>query len=76
MGISRHARSISVLSPREREVLALMAEGRSNRGIAGELVISEGAVEKHVAAIFMKFDLPVSSDDNRRILAVLRYLEA
>jgi DNA-binding NarL/FixJ family response regulator len=53
-----------------------MAEGRSNRGIAGALVISEGAVEKHVASIFMKFDLPVSSDDNRRILAVLRYLEA
>ena len=76
MGISRRAPSIAVLSPREREVLALMAEGRSNRGIAGVLVISEGAVEKHVASIFMKFDLPVSVDDNRRILAVLRYLEA
>jgi DNA-binding NarL/FixJ family response regulator len=76
MGVSRHAQSIAVLSPREREVLSLMAEGRSNRGIAGELVISEGAVEKHVASIFTKFDLPVSSDDNRRILAVLRYLEA
>lgn len=76
MGISRRAPSIAVLSPREQEVLALMAEGRSNRGIAGVLVISEGAVEKHVASIFMKFDLPVSVDDNRRILAVLRYLEA
>ena len=75
MGISRQAASLAVLSPREREVLALMAEGRSNRGIAGALVISEGAVEKHVASIFMKFDLPVSADDNRRILAVLRYLE-
>jgi len=76
MGISRHAPSIAVLTPREREVLSLMAEGRSNRGIAGELVVSEGAIEKHVASIFMKFALPVSSDDNRRILAVLRYLEA
>jgi DNA-binding NarL/FixJ family response regulator len=76
MGISRQAQSIAVLSPREREVLALMAEGRSNRGIAGALVVSEGAVEKHVASIFLKFDLPVSADDNRRILALLRYLGA
>lgn len=53
-----------------------MAEGRSNKAIAAELVVSEGAVEKHVAGIFMKFDLPASESDNRRILAVLRYLDS
>jgi DNA-binding NarL/FixJ family response regulator len=74
LGASRRADSISVLSVREREVLAAMAEGRSNAAIADQLVISEGAVEKHVANIFAKFDLPVSQSDHRRVLAVLRYL--
>ena len=59
---------------REREVLALMAEGRSNAGIAQALVVTDGTVEKHVASIFAKLGLPVSDDDNRRVLAVLRYL--
>ena len=75
MGASRRTDSISVLSGREREVLSLMAEGRSNAAIAKSLVVSEGAVEKHVANIFTKFDLPVSQSDHRRVLAVLRYLE-
>jgi DNA-binding NarL/FixJ family response regulator len=65
-----------VLSAREREVLSRMAEGRSNGAIAAQLVISEGAVEKHVANIFTKFDLPVSESDHRRVLAVLRYLDS
>jgi DNA-binding NarL/FixJ family response regulator len=76
MGASRRTGSISVLSAREREVLSLMAEGRSNAAIAGALVVSEGAVEKHVASIFTKLDLPVSQSDHRRVLAVLRYLES
>jgi DNA-binding NarL/FixJ family response regulator len=76
MGASRRTGSISALSAREREVLALMAEGRSNAAIAGALVVSEGAVEKHVASIFTKLDLPVSQSDHRRVLAVLRYLES
>jgi DNA-binding NarL/FixJ family response regulator len=76
LGASRHTDSISVLSGREREVLSLMAEGRSNAAIAKDLVISEGAVEKHVANIFTKFDLPVSQSDHRRVLAVLRFLDS
>ena len=64
------------LSGREREVLSLMAEGRSNAAIATALVVSEGAVEKHVANIFTKLDLPVSQSDHRRVLAVLRYLDS
>jgi len=75
LGASRRTDSISVLSARESEVLSLMAEGRSNAAIASALVISEGAVEKHVANIFTKFDLPVSQSDHRRVLAVLRYLD-
>ena len=63
------------LSPREREVLALMAEGRANPAIARELVVTEKAVEKHVGNIFMKLDLAPASDDHRRVLAVLRWLE-
>ena len=63
------------LTPREREVLALMAEGRSNSGIAKKLVVTERAVEKHVTGIFGKLDLPTGSDDHRRILAVLAFLE-
>ena len=74
LGASRRTDSISVLSSREREVLSLMAEGRSNVAIAHELVISEGAVERHVTNIFTKLDLPVSQSDHRRVLAVLRYL--
>jgi DNA-binding NarL/FixJ family response regulator len=62
------------LTPREREVLALMAEGRSNAAIARGLVVSEGAVEKHVNSIFTKLDLVATSEDNRRVLAVLRWL--
>ena len=63
------------LSPRETEVLRLMAEGRSNTAIAGALVVSEGAVEKHVSSIFTKLDLPPAEHDHRRVLAVLRWLE-
>ncbi len=62
------------LTPREREVLALMAEGRSNAGIAKELVLTVGAVEKHVANILNKLRLPPSEDDHRRVLAVVTYL--
>ena len=76
LGASRRAGSISVLSAREREVLSLMAEGRSNAAIASQLVVSEGAVEKHVANIFTKFDLPVTQSDHRRVLAVLRFLDS
>jgi DNA-binding NarL/FixJ family response regulator len=67
---------LASLTPREREVLALMAEGRSNSGIAGKLVLSESAVEKHVASIFGKLSLDPEHADNRRVLAVLRYLSA
>ncbi len=65
---------ISRLTPREREVLSLMAEGRSNAGIAASLVVTENAVSKHINNIFTKLDLPTASDDNRRVLAVLQYL--
>ena len=64
------------LSPREAEVLGLMAEGRTNPAIARELVVSDKAVEKHVGNIFLKLDLPPAADDHRRVLAVLRWLEA
>jgi DNA-binding NarL/FixJ family response regulator len=64
------------LSPRELEVLELMAQGRSNAAIAGALVITEKAVGKHSTSIFAKLDLPPDGDDNRRVLAVLRYLQA
>jgi DNA-binding NarL/FixJ family response regulator len=63
------------LTPREREVLGLMAEGRSNAAIAAELVVTERAVEKHVTSIFSKLDLPAREHDHRRVLAVLTYLE-
>jgi len=65
---------VRALTPREREVLTLMAEGRSNAGVGRALVLSTGAVEKHVASIFGKLGLPASENDNRRVLAVLRYL--
>ena len=64
------------LTPREREVLALMAEGRSNVAIAQRLFITEKAVSKHAAGIFDKLDLALSDDDNRRVLAVLAYLDS
>ena len=66
--------SLSQLTPREREVLALMAEGRSNAGIAETLVVTESAVEKHVGRIFEKLELPLADSDHRRVLAVLAYL--
>jgi DNA-binding NarL/FixJ family response regulator len=74
MGASRARAALDTLSPREREVLGLMAQGRSNAAIARDLVVTERAVEKHVANIFTKLTLPVSAADHRRVLAVLRYL--
>jgi DNA-binding NarL/FixJ family response regulator len=76
--MSRRARDAPVarLTPREREVLALMAEGRSNAAIAQRLFVTEKAVSKHAAGIFAKLDLALSDDDNRRVLAVLAYLES
>ena len=67
---------LDALSPREREVLALMAEGASNAGIAQRIYITEGTVEKHVRSILTKLDLPESDTDHRRVLAVLRFLES
>jgi DNA-binding NarL/FixJ family response regulator len=66
--------AVSALSPREREVLGLMAEGRSNAAIGQQLVITERAVAKHTASIFLRLGLQASEDDNRRVLAVLAYL--
>jgi DNA-binding NarL/FixJ family response regulator len=68
--------AIDRLTPREREVLELMAQGRSNAAIGGRLFLSESAVGKHIASIFGKLDLVASDDDNRRVLAVLAYLDA
>ena len=65
---------VATLTPRERDVLELMAEGRSNAAIAARLVISEKAVSKHTNSIFTRLGLPQSEDDNRRVLAVLAYL--
>jgi DNA-binding NarL/FixJ family response regulator len=65
---------LAALSPREREVLALMAEGRSNVGIARQIFVSEGTVEKHVRSILTKLDLPEQDDDHRRVLAVVTFL--
>jgi DNA-binding NarL/FixJ family response regulator len=76
MRASRQIGGLGGLTPREREVLELMAEGRSNAAIAEAMVISSGAVEKHVASIFGKLGLPSSEADNRRVLAVLQYLRA
>lgn len=70
------AAGLDALTPREREVLGLMAEGRTNGAIARELVVTLGAVEKHVTNIFSKLDLPAGDDDHRRVLAVLAYLRA
>ncbi|HKD98382.1 MAG TPA: response regulator transcription factor [Micromonosporaceae bacterium] len=74
MRAGRDTMGLAALTPRERDVLALMAEGRSNAGIADALVITTGVVEKHVASIFAKLGLPASEGDNRRVLAVLRHL--
>jgi len=76
VGTSPRAASVSGLTRREREVLSMMAEGRSNAAIAAGLVVSPGAVEKHVASIFAKLGLPPSESDNRRVLAVLHYLRS
>jgi len=67
---------LDVLTPREREVLALMAEGRSNAGIAKRLWVTEGTVEKHVHSILTKLRLPATEDDQRRVLAVITFLDA
>jgi DNA-binding NarL/FixJ family response regulator len=74
LGRHRRGNPLDALSPREREVLALMAEGRSNAAIAAELVVTDGAVEKHVSNIFAKLGLPATASDHRRVLAVLTYL--
>jgi DNA-binding NarL/FixJ family response regulator len=76
LGRQRRDDPLDSLSPREREVLALIAEGRSNSAIAAELVVSERAVEKHVTSIFGKLDLTASTEDHRRVLAVLAFLES
>jgi DNA-binding NarL/FixJ family response regulator len=73
---TRRRDPLARLSPREREVLGLMAEGRSNTAIASDLVVSAGAVEKHISNIFTKLDLPPTDLGHRRVLAVLRWLES
>ncbi|MFF8312821.1 response regulator transcription factor [Streptomyces lydicus] len=73
---SRRAGALDALTPREREVLALMAQGRTNQSIASALTVTERAVEKHIAHVFSKLDLPPSETGHRRVLAVLRYLES
>jgi DNA-binding NarL/FixJ family response regulator len=76
VGARRRDDPLDVLSVREREVLALMAEGRSNAGIARQLWVTEGTVEKHVRSILAKLSLPESDVDHRRVLAVITFLEA
>jgi DNA-binding NarL/FixJ family response regulator len=71
---SRRREPLATLTPREREVLGLMAEGLSNSGIAQQLVISDGAVEKHITSIMSKLQLSTAGTDHRRVLAVLTYL--
>jgi DNA-binding NarL/FixJ family response regulator len=66
--------ALSALTPREKEVLSLMAEGKTNTAVARALVVTPGAVEKHISNIFSKLDLPASDEDHRRVLAVLAYL--
>ena len=74
--VSRRSDPLRTLTPREREVLSLMAEGRSNAAIANQLVVSGGAVEKHISSIFAKINLPDLGSDNRRVLAVLAWLKS
>ena len=76
LGRHRAGDPLGRLTPRETEVLALMAEGRSNHAIGEQLVITERAVEKHVTSIFSKLDLPPTAESHRRVLAVLKYLQA
>jgi DNA-binding NarL/FixJ family response regulator len=76
LGRRRSEDPLGSLTPREREVLELMAQGRSNQAIAEKLVVTPGAVEKHVRSIFGKLGLPVSAEDHRRVLAVLTYLNS
>jgi DNA-binding NarL/FixJ family response regulator len=76
VGARRRNDPLAVLSPREKEVLALMAEGRSNAGIARQLWVAEGTVEKHVRGIMTKLDLHEAPDDHRRVRAVITFLEA
>ena len=72
---ARHADPLATLTPRERDVLDLMAQGRTNSAIGKQLYVSDGAVEKHVTSIFTKLDLPPAEGDHRRVLAVLRWLD-
>ena len=72
---ARHADPLAALTPRERDVLDLMAQGRTNSAIGKQLYVSDGAVEKHVTSIFTKLDLPPAEGDHRRVLAVLRWLD-
>jgi DNA-binding NarL/FixJ family response regulator len=76
LGRRRRSDPLEGVTPREREVLGLMAEGRSNHAIAQQLVVTERAVEKHVTSIFGKLGLPPTQDDHRRVLAVLAYLNS
>ncbi|MEV7601762.1 response regulator transcription factor [Kitasatospora sp. NPDC089797] len=73
--VRRHRDPLEKLTPRERDVLSLMAEGRSNAAIAAALVVSDSAVAKHINSIFTKLDLPPADDSHRRVMAVLRFLE-
>jgi DNA-binding NarL/FixJ family response regulator len=76
LGTSRRSDSLAALTARERQVLALIAEGRSNTAIAEALVITGGVVEKHIASIFAKLGLAPSDSDNRRVIAAIRFLES
>jgi DNA-binding NarL/FixJ family response regulator len=76
LGRARRDDPLGQLTPREREVLELMAEGRSNNAVAAQLVVTERAVEKHVTSIFSKLDLPPAAEDHRRVLAVLAFLRS
>lgn len=75
-GAARRTSDLDTLTPREREVLALMAEGRTNQSIAARFTVTERAVEKHISRVFAKLGLTSAEDGHRRVLAVLRYLEA
>jgi DNA-binding NarL/FixJ family response regulator len=76
VSVRRHTDPLAALSERERDVLALMAEGRSNAGIAKRLWVTEGTVEKHVRSILAKLNLPAAEEDHRRVLAVVTFLQA